>query len=279
MAQALDVSKPDRAAQLRHALVDKLLATNMITSPRVEAAFRIVPRHVFVPADTPLEDVYHVDRSVITKRDEHGAHQSSVSATYIQARMIEQADVQPGMRVLEIGSGGYNAALLAEVVGDKGQVVSVDIDPEIADRAATLLHEIGHDSRVRVLRADAARGVPGEAVFDRILVTVGAWDIPPALLEQLAADGVIVVPLRMNGVTRTIAFRRHGDALIGTSSEVAGFVPMQGDGAHPERILQLPDRHGRHVNLRFDGDTPDDPSRLDGVLATDRTDRWSGVTI
>lgn len=193
--------------------------------------------------------------------------------------MIEQAGIGPGMRVLEIGSGGYNAALLAEVVGAEGRVVSLDIDPDITDRARALLAETGYGGRVEVLQADAEHGLPGGEVFDRILVTVGAWDIPPAWLDHLAGDGVIVVPLRMNGVTRTIAFRRDGDHLVSTSAEVAGFVPMQGAGTRPERILRLPDRQGRHVSLRFDVGGPEDPGRLDGVLAAGRGEVWSGVTI
>lgn len=280
MSQAVDVSEDaGQADELRAALVDKLKAIGMITSPRVEAAFRTVPRHAFVPDGTPLEVVYDVDRSVITKSDEHGAHVSSVSATYIQARMIEQAGVGPGMRVLEIGSGGYNAALLAEVVGVDGEVLTVDIDPDITDRASALLDAAGYGDRVRVLCADAEHTLPGEGVFDRILVTVGAWDIPPAWLEQLTGDGVLVVPLRANGVTRTIAFRRDAGHLVSTSTEVAGFVPMRGDGERAERILHLPDGHGRHVSLRLDADTPAEPGLLDGVLAADRTQRWSGVTI
>ncbi|WP_369754139.1 methyltransferase, FxLD system [Micromonospora sp. CNB394] len=272
-------SSSDQVGRIRDALVDRLVADGMITSSVVEAAFRAVPRHAFVPAGTPLKVVYDVDQSVITKTDEHGVHLSSVSAAYIQARMIEQAGVEPGMRVLEIGSGGYNAALLAEVVGADGHVVSVDIDPDITDRAEVLLRETGYEHRVRVVQADAVHGVPGEAVFDRILVTVGAWDIPPAWLEHLAPDGVIVVPLRMNGVTRTIALRRDGDHLTSTSSEVAGFVPLQGDGARPERIFRLPDRQGRFVSLRFDVGAPDDVRQLDGVLDTERSEVWSGATV
>lgn len=269
----------DRAADARGVLVDQLLASGIITRLAVEAAFRSVPRHAFVPPGTPLEEVYAVDRAVITKRDEHGGHLSSVSATYIQARMIEQAGVGRGMRVLEIGSGGYNAALLAEVVGAQGQVVSVDIDADIVERTGALLRETGYGDRVEVLRVDGEHGLPGYGVFDRILVTVGAWDIAPAWLADLAADGVIVVPLRMNGVTRTIAFHRDGDHLVSSSSEVAGFVPMQGDGARPERILRLPDGQGRHVSLHFDADAPQDPALLDGVLATGRDETWSAVTI
>lgn len=269
----------DRAGTARGVLVDQLLASGIITTPAVEAAFRAVPRHAFVPPGTPLEEVYAVDRAVITKRDEHGAHLSSVSATYIQARMIEQARVGRGMRVLEIGSGGYNAALLTEVVGPEGRVVSVDIDADIVERTRALLRETSYGDRVEVLQLDAEHGVPGYGGFDRILVTVGAWDIAPAWLADLAADGVIVVPLRMNGVTRTIAFHRDGDHLVSSSSEVAGFVPMQGDGARPERILRLPDGQGRHVSLHFDADAPQDPALLDGVLAAERDEAWSGATV
>jgi len=69
----------------------------------------------FTPPGTPLEVAYNADDSVITKRDASDAHLSSVSAPWLQARMIAQAGIGPGMRVLELGSGGFNAALLAEV--------------------------------------------------------------------------------------------------------------------------------------------------------------------
>jgi protein-L-isoaspartate(D-aspartate) O-methyltransferase len=268
------------AAEFRNALVDTLLANNMITSPAVERAFRTVPRHVFVAEGTPLDVTYNVDNPVAIKRDSDGLIISSTSAAYIQARMIEQAGLGPGMSVLEIGSGGYNAALLAEVVGSDGRVVSVDIDPEVADRARELLDATGYGSRVTVVLADAENPLPGLAEpVDAILVTVGAWDLAPAWLEHLSEGGRIVVPLRMNGITRAIGFRREGDHLVSISAEVCGFVPMQGEGARDERVFLLPDRNGHHVKLRFDGDVPQDLSLLDGVLATDRTEVWSGVTI
>ncbi|WP_410673194.1 methyltransferase, FxLD system [Amycolatopsis sp. cmx-4-68] len=269
-----------RAAEFRDALVDTLLTNKMITSPAVERAFRTVPRHLFVAEGTPLDVTYAVDNSVAIKRDPDGVVISSTSAAYIQARMIEQAGLGPGMSVLEIGSGGFNAALLAEVVGPDGRVVSVDIDPEVTDRARELLEQTEYGNRVDVVTADAENPLPGlHQPVDAILVTVGAWDLAPAWLEHLAADGTIVVPLRMNGVTRTIAFRREGDHLVSTSAEVAGFVPMQGEGARDERVFLLPDAGGNHVKLRFEGDVPADMSLLDGVLKTERTEVWSGVTI
>ncbi|WP_285498380.1 methyltransferase, FxLD system [Actinomadura sp. NBRC 104425] len=268
-----------RAARLRDELVDTLLSNGQIVSPAVEKAFRTVAREAFVPADTPLDTVYSVDRPVVTKTDEHGGHLSSVSAAYIQARMIEMADIRPGMTVLEIGSGGYNAALLAEVVGPAGHVVSIDIDGEIIDRAGVLLDRAGYGGRVSVMQADAEHPVPGFGPFHRTLVTVGAWDIPPAWLDQLTTDGVLVVPLRMNGITRTIAFRRDGDHLVSSDVEVAGFVPMQGQGAHVERTFLLPDQHGEHIRLQFDSDVPETMHLLDGVLATEPVSVWSGITI
>ncbi|MEV6987278.1 methyltransferase, FxLD system [Sphaerisporangium sp. NPDC051017] len=280
MTQTVDISADsDQAATTRNALTDKLLANGMITSSVVERAFRTVPRHEFVPVGTPLEVAYNADDSVTTKTDEHGVVISSISAPFIQARMIEQAELAPGMSVVEIGSGGYNAALLAEVVGPEGRVVSVDIDPEVTDRAGALLDAAGYGSRVAVVLADAEQCIPESGLFDAIIVTVGAWDIPPAWLDQLSKDGRLVVPLRMNGITRSIAFRRERDHLVSTSAEVCGFVAMQGEGEHPERVLLLPDAQGHNVKLRFDDGVPDDPSLLDGVLATERTAVWSGVTI
>ena len=267
------------AARMRNELADALLDRGQIVSPAVDRAFRTVPREKFVPAGTPLDVVYSVDSPVITKTDEHGAHISSVSATYIQARMIEMAALAPGMAVLEIGSGGYNAALVAEVVGPDGRVVSVDIDAEITERAGVLLDEAGYGGRVMIVQADAQQRLSGFERFDRILVTAGAWDILPAWLDQLTADGVLVVPLRMNGVTRTIAFRRRSDHLVSIDVELAGFVPLRGEGAHTERTFRLPDQHGKHIELQFDTEVPEPISGLDGVLATGPASVWSGVTI
>lgn len=281
MTPTVDTSSgSDRAVELRHAVTDKLLTDGMITSSVVERAFRAVPRHLFVPEGTPLEAAYNAGDSVATKRDPDGVIISSISAPFIQARMIEQAGLGPGMRVLEIGSGGYNAALLAEVVDPGGRVVSVDIDPEVTGQARARLTAAGYGSRVTVVQADAEDAVPeaGES-FDAILVTVGAWDLSSAWLEPLSAGGTIVVPLRMNGITRSIGFRRAGDHLVSTSAEVCGFVAMQGSGAHDERVFLLPDAHGHHVKLRFDDDVPPDLGLLDGILRTERTEVWSAITI
>src|SRR5918994_6318426 len=119
----------DAPATAEH-LVDALLSAGAITSPRVEAAFRAVPRHLFVP-HVPVEAAYR-NEAIPTKMLD-GRAVSSASQPSIVAVMLEQLDVAPGQRVLEIGAGtGYNAALLAAL---GAEVTSVELQPEVADAA------------------------------------------------------------------------------------------------------------------------------------------------
>jgi protein-L-isoaspartate(D-aspartate) O-methyltransferase len=150
-------------------MIAELRAMGTIHSDQVAEAFRVVPRHLFAPGAS-LDAVYAAATAVVTKRDERDVAISSVSAPSVQAFMLEQAGVRPGMNVLEIGSGGYNAALLAELVGSEGTVTTVDIDPEVTDRASSLLAAAGYP-QVKVVLADAENGVPERAPYDRIIVT------------------------------------------------------------------------------------------------------------
>ncbi|WP_336213620.1 methyltransferase, FxLD system [Nonomuraea sp. LPB2021202275-12-8] len=262
----------EEAATLRAAMVCELRDQGACQSERVAAAFAAVPRHLFTPGES-LKVAYAVDIAPIVKRGDNGLTISSVSAPHLQATMLEAADIKPGMRVCEVGSGGYNAALLAELVGNGGHVTTVDIDPEIVERARTFLNEAGYD-RVDVMRADAEEGVPDAAPFDRIIVTAGSWDIPPAWIDQLADDGRIVVPLRLKGTTRWIAFDRDGSGLVSRSYGLCVFVPFQGAGSHTERTVTI----GDGVVLRLDDkDLKVDGDALRRALHLPRIERWSGA--
>lgn len=263
-----------QADALREAMVGELREAKAIRSDHVADAFHIVPRHLFAPGQ-PLGKAYAANSSVITKKDEHGIAISTVSAAYIQATMLEQAQLRPGMRVLEIGSGGYNAALIAELVGETGVVITVDIDPEVVRRARDCLAAAGYD-RVNVVLADAEGGVPEHAPYDRVIATVGAWDIPPAWSDQLAEGGRIVVPFLVRGLTRSVVFERDEDHLVSRGHRLCGFVPMQGIGAHAERLVSL---GGDGVGLRVDGDQSVDADRLRDALYGSRVERWSGVEV
>jgi protein-L-isoaspartate(D-aspartate) O-methyltransferase len=265
---------PDRAAQLRQQVVDELLAEGTVVSAPIEAAMRKVPREMFAPG-AELEALYHCSNGYVTKRDADGNSTSSISAPQVQAHMLEQAEIAEGMRVLEIGSGGYNAALLAELVGPSGQVTTVDIDSDVTDRARRGLTEAGYQ-QVNVVLADAEGGVPEFAPYDRILVTVGSWDIPPAWVAQLAQGGLLLVPLQVQGLSRTLAFERGESCLISRSARQFGFVPIQGAGAHQSTLLTL---RGGEVTVCVDEEFPVDANALSGVLDMPRVEVWSGATI
>ncbi|MFE0422034.1 methyltransferase, FxLD system, partial [Streptomyces sp. NPDC058953] len=203
MTTVRDENIDEEAASLRAVMVRELRDLGAITSDSVAGAVAAVPRHLFAVGQ-PLKAAYAANQALVIKRDEDGTALSSLSAAHIQAVMLEQAGIEPGMRVLEVGSGGYNAALIAELVGKEGASISVDIDPEIVERARRCLDAAGYE-QVEVVQADAVAGVPGLAPFDRIIVTAGAWDIPSAWLDQLSERGRIVVPLRMRGLTRSRA--------------------------------------------------------------------------
>lgn len=256
---------------LRAGLVARLREQGAIRTVAIADAFAAVPRHLFVPGE-PLERCY-ANESVIIKQDEDGVVLSTVSPPLIQAMMLEQARLAPGMRVLEIGSGGYNAALMAELTGAAGEVTTVDIDPHVTGRASRFLAEAGY-GRVNVVLGDAEHGVSEHAPYDRIVVTAGAWDIPPAWIAQLAPGGRMVIPLRMRGLTRSVAFERAGGHLVSLEHEMCQFVPMQGAGARSEHLIPL---HGEDVGLRIEDGQAVDAVGIRESLLGPPTEQWTGV--
>ncbi|MGZ0153209.1 methyltransferase, FxLD system [Kribbella sp. WER1] len=255
------------ADSLRTALVRHLTAAGTINDRRVAAAFQAVPRHLFVP-HVPLEVAY-ADDVVPMKQDRAGVLTSSVSQPSIIALMLQQAAIRPGDRVLEIGSGGYNAALLRELAGPDGAVTTVDIDADVTLRARASLDRAGYGD-VAVVQADGEFGDPGRAPYDRIVVTVTAWEVAPAWLRQLRPDGRIVVPLRIRGQTRSVAFDLVGEHLESRSATLCGFVSMQGAGAHYERSED---------GLTYDEDQVDEPHPEGDVLDQRREREWSGLSV
>ncbi|MFE2426934.1 methyltransferase, FxLD system [Streptomyces sp. NPDC059373] len=266
---------PD-AGVLRTALADKLAARAAFRTAGVEAALRRVPRHLFVP-EASLEEAY-ADDVVVTKRDADGKATSSLSAPWLQAMMLEDAALAPGHRVLEIGSGGYNAALIAELVGPAGEVTTLDIDPFVTERASRFLADTGYD-HVNVVLGDGEHGAPGHAPeqgFDAIIVTVQAWDIPTAWIEQLAEGGRLVVPLLIHGYSRGIALEKRHGRLVSRAFTVCGFVPMQGSGAHHTSVLPV---RGDQLGVRFEDGEPVDVAALADALRMPHVEVRTGVTV
>jgi protein-L-isoaspartate(D-aspartate) O-methyltransferase len=263
------------AAKLRGKLVDELCEWEPFRVAAVENAMRTVPRHVFL-LGIPVEQAYS-HGNVITHRDSEGVAVSSASAASTVAGMLQQLEVRPGHRVLEIGAGtGYNAALLARLAGPEGQVTTVDIDAEVAEGARRNLTAAGYPG-VQVICGDGADGYPAAAPFDRIIVTAGAWDLPPAWLEQLAPAGRIVVPLRIRGLTRSVALERHGVGWRSVSVQNDGFIPLRGAGHQPERNIRL-DQDGKLI-LRIDDGQPADADALRRALGGTPAQLWTGVMV
>ncbi|MFR9675761.1 methyltransferase, FxLD system [Streptomyces sp. TR02-1] len=261
----------------RTALVDKIREKGNLRSKAVERAMLSVPRHLFAPEAT-VEEAY-ADDVVCTKDNEHGETTSSVSAPWLQAEMLEQSGLRPGMRALEIGSGGYNAALMAEVVGTSGEVVTVDIDPFVTERARRFLKEAGYE-QVTILEADGAYGAPDRTPnggFDAILVTVEAADIPPAWIDQLAPHGRLVVPLRLRGMTRAVRFDREDGHLVSRQTTYCGFVQMQGTTASALHTLRFD--CPPHVQLNVDEDQDVDDEALQTAFTEARHELWTGVPL
>ncbi len=226
-------------ARIRERLATRVVTANQITNPRIAAALRDVPRHLFLP-HLPPESAYR-DDAIVTKRDAEGQPISSSSQPAIMAIMLDQLDLAPGQRVLEIGAGtGYNAALMAHIVGSAGTVVSVDIDADLARQARDHLVSAGYPD-VTVVAVDGAEGYPPAAPYDRVIATVGVSDLAPAWLDQTGPDGRIVVPLDVRGAQLAVAFERLGPGGRWTSVSLApcGFMRMRGSLAGPERTVLL----------------------------------------
>ncbi|MGH3546493.1 MAG: methyltransferase, FxLD system, partial [Mycobacteriales bacterium] len=256
---------------LHTGLIDQIRAGGWIVTPWIEDAMRAVPRHLFLPAAS-AEEAY-ADQNVATKTDPGGAVLSSASTPSIVAMMLEQAEIEPGHRILEIGAGtGYNAALLHHLTGDSGQVTTVDIDPDAVEATRKNLSGAGCDD-VQVMCGDGEYGITQYAPYDRIIVTAGAWNLPVAWREQLINGGRLVVPLRFRGTTRSIAFRREGERLVSQSVKLCGFIPMRNDDG--EHILDI----AEGVALRFDEDQGITPAALDGILDQPKAEAWSEVTV
>lgn len=261
---------------VRARLVGRLVAGGRISTPAVEGAFRTVPRHVFLPG-LPAERAY-ADEAVPIKWQD-GVAISSVSQPSMMAIMLEQLDLRPAQRVLEIGAGsGYNAALIARIVGPSGLVVSIDIDQDLVDSAAAHLTAAGVDG-VQLACADGAGGFPAAAPYDRIVLTVGSGDIQPSWVEQLAPAGRLLLPLSIRGSQLSIAL----DLMAGSppwlcSCSVSGcaFIRLRGAGAGPARTRAIgPDG----LLVRGSDDREIDIDGLLGVLRRPGADRPSGVRL
>jgi protein-L-isoaspartate(D-aspartate) O-methyltransferase len=214
-----------------HAALVAALRKAGVAPDRVIDAFARVARHHFLPGVEAA--AAYADDAVVTHSERSGVPTSSSSQPSLMAAMLGQLDVRPGHRVLEIGAGtGFNAALLADLAGPDGSVTAVELQPEVAEAARANLRAAGIEP-VEVVVGDGA--APPGGPYDRVIVTAGCWSLPTALAGAVADGGILVAPLRANGIEVALPLRRAGPVLTGAGGVPCGFMPLRGGAERPWR--------------------------------------------
>jgi protein-L-isoaspartate(D-aspartate) O-methyltransferase len=222
------LTSPD---EQRAAMVRNQLIARGIIDTAVLAAFRTVPREQFVP-----------ERHRPHAYEDHplpiGGGQT-ISQPYVVAFMAEALELRRSDHVLEVGAGsGYAAAIFSRMAAD---VVAIERRPELAASAAEVLAALGYEN-VRIVAGDGSVGVPAEAPFDATCVSAGAPDVPPALVEQLALGGRLVVPVGEADGQRLVRVRRLPSGVVQRDDlGSVRFVPLVG-----QQGWQRPRRGGHH---------------------------------
>ena len=218
------------SAQLRRQLVAQLEDRGCLASPAIRRAFLAVPRERFlseIAEREGLERVYQ-DQAIVTRHDAQGVPASSSSQPAIMAAMLEKLDLRRGHHVLEVGAGtGYNAALLARIVGAGGKVVSVGLDPATARDARRALASV--KSPARVVRGDGRDGWPRGAPYDRVIVTASSPSVPRAWHDQLRDGGLLELPLVLDqaGMQMIVTLRKQGRELCSEALLHGGFMALR----------------------------------------------------
>ncbi len=208
-----------RFEKLRKNMVERQILSRGVKDPRVIDAMLKVPRHLFVPEPYRLE-AYEDHPLPI-------GYGQTISQPYMVAVMTELLNLTGREKVLEIGTGsGYQTAVLAELADE---VYTVERIPELLERAKKTLTSLGY-TNIHFKLADGTLGWPEHAPFDRIIVTAAAPELPQPLVEQLAPDGIMVIPIGSRYLQSLTLVEKLPDGRLKTK-ELFGcaFVPLIGE--------------------------------------------------
>jgi len=212
------VAQNEGREQARERMVRQQMETRDIHDPRVRAAMRKVPRHRFVPR--ALQSLAYKDCALPIEQGQ------TISQPYIVALMTQLALPGPKDRALDVGTGsGYQAAVLAELVE---KVYSIEILRPLAESARTRLEKLGYRN-VQVRCGDGYRGWPEQAPFDVILVAAAPDHIPLPLMDQLAPNGRLVIPVGTFRQELLVVEKDAAGKVHRRKTVPVTFVPMTGE--------------------------------------------------
>ncbi|MDQ3750134.1 MAG: protein-L-isoaspartate(D-aspartate) O-methyltransferase [Acidobacteriota bacterium] len=216
-AQTQDTKKAkDEYKRERREMVEQQIRARGIEDDSVLEAMLKVPRHKFVPENLAKEA--YIDSPLPI-----GLNQT-ISQPFIVAYMTEAADISKKDKVLEIGTGsGYQAAILGELAKE---VYTIEIIPELAERSTQILQQLGYKN-VFVKTGNGYLGIPEQAPFDAIVVTAAPDEIPQALVDQLAVDGKMVIPVG-NANQEMVVIKKTKKGVTEKRTMQVRFVPMTG---------------------------------------------------
>ena len=207
----------DEFSRARQRMLEEQIIARGIQDTRVLTVMGNLPRHCFISPDD-LAWAYADGPLPI-------GHGQTISQPYIVALMTELLKLKPIDRVLEVGSGsGYQAAVLGELAAE---VHSIEVIPELARQAEKTLTGLGY-TNIHVHIGDGSLGWLEAAPYNRILVAAAAPEVPPALLDQLAEGGQLVIPVGSRSVQQLEVWRRTGQEFSHQKNVDVCFVPLRG---------------------------------------------------
>jgi len=215
----------DRLQQARERMVRDDIAGGGVTDVRVLESMRLVPRHEFVGG--PQRPLAYFDMALPIGESQ------TISGPFVVAYMTEKLEPKPADRVLEIGTGsGYQAAVRSPLVG---MVYSIEINRVLGERAARTLARLGYRNVVTKI-GDGFLGWPEHAPFDKIIVTCSPENVPQPLVEQLAENGRMIIPVGERYDQTLVLLQKRGGELVREALVPSLFVPMTGTAEQGRRV-------------------------------------------
>jgi protein-L-isoaspartate(D-aspartate) O-methyltransferase len=254
----------DSAEKYQRQLLEQAQAIYSETplSEATQKAYLATPRHQFVRRyrrwgvkewnevnEANLEEhlaTLYADRALVLFGDDDDDVPSTISQPSFVLRMLDLLQLEPGQKVFELGAGsGWNAALMGQLVGPEGCVYSLELIPEMAQRAAATIDTLGIKN-VNVIKGDGGDGYTAGAPYDRAIFTAGAYDLPHPFFEQLREGGLFLVVIKNEGGGDTLfLLRKEPEYFESIDSMPCGFVQMRGkyqlESLKPIQLETLPE--------------------------------------